>query len=214
MPSYLDVKAQIAKLEKQAQDLFKKEVATVIAKIQGLMQEYGLTPDDIAGRVKAFKDYKAPNSTKKVKTSKPAVIPKYRDPVSGKTWTGHGKAPAWIAAAVKAGTKEDYLIGKVAKPVKPVKAAPKSVTTKAALKPAAKVAKKAVAKPAVKPVAKKPAPKSAAPNAAPAKSVVKKPAPKVSAPKVSPPPSAPVKVAVKKAVANKATAKPAPTTAA
>ncbi len=96
MPSYHDVKAQIAKLEKQAQDLFKKEVATVIAKIQGLMQEYGLTPDDIAGRVKAFKDYKAPKAAKQVRTSKPAGIPKYRDPVSGKTWTGHGKAPAWI----------------------------------------------------------------------------------------------------------------------
>jgi DNA-binding protein H-NS len=191
MASYHDVKAQIAKLEKQAQDLFKKEVATVIAKIQGLMQEYGLTPDDIAGRVKAFKDYKAPKATKQVKTSKPAGIPKYRDPVSGKTWTGHGKAPAWIAAAVKAGKKEDYLIGKVAKPVKPVKAAPKSVTTKAVPKPAAKVAKKAVAKPAVKPVAKKPAPKSAAPKAAPAKSVVKKPvAQKKPVPKTTPASSA------------------------
>ncbi len=161
MPSYRDVKAQIAKLEKQAEDLFKKEVATVVTKIQGLMQEYGLTPDDIAGRVKAFKDYKAPKAIRKVKSGKPAGIPKYSDPVSGKTWTGHGKAPAWIAAAVKAGKKEDYLIGKTSKPAKPSNVAPKPATK----------------------VAKKPAPKTVATKAAPAKLAVKKPVAKKATPK-------------------------------
>ncbi len=198
MPSYRDVKAKITKLEKQAQDLFKKEVATVIAKIQRLMQEYGLTPDDLAGRVKAFKNYKAPAAAvKKTKAAKPAGIPKYRDPVSGKTWTGHGKAPAWIAAAVKAGKKDGFLIAKAAKPTMPVIAA-KAPTKVVSKKPVAKAAAKPVAKTTKKPVAKQ----AAKPTVKPA---AKKAAPKAAAPK-----SGPAKVAVKKPVAQMATAKPAP----
>jgi DNA-binding protein H-NS len=190
MPSYRDVKVKITKLEKQAQDLFKKEVANVIAKIQRLMQEYGLTPDDLAGRVKAFKNYKAPAAAvKKTKVAKPAGIPKYRDPVSGKTWTGHGKAPAWISAAVKAGKKDGFLIAKAAKPTKPVIAA-KAPTKVVSKMPVAKAAAKPVAKTTKKPVAK-PAKKEAAPTAAVPK-------------------SPPTKVAVKKPVAQMATAKPAP----
>ena len=37
---------------------------------------------------------------------------KYRDPLSGKTWTGRGKPPLWITEALKAGKKDDYLIDK------------------------------------------------------------------------------------------------------
>ncbi len=100
MTSYRDVKAKIAKLEKQAEELFKKEVSAVIKTIQGLMHQYGLTPDDIAKRAIAVSSTKGPKpAVKKIKTAKPASVPKYRDPVSGKTWTGHGKAPGWIASA-------------------------------------------------------------------------------------------------------------------
>jgi DNA-binding protein H-NS len=191
MTSYRDVKAKITKLEKQAQDLFKKEVATVIAKIQGLMQEYGLTPDDLAGRVKAFKDYKAPKAAaKKTKVAKPAGIPKYRDPVSGKTWTGHGKAPTWIAAAVKAGKKDDFLITKAAAPAIAAKAPSKVVAKKPAAKPVAitvaKITKKPVVKPATKPAAKQAAPKAAATKPAPTKVAVKKPVIKKAAAKPAP----------------------------
>jgi len=28
--------------------------------------------------------------------SKPTVPPKYRDPKTGKTWSGRGRAPAWL----------------------------------------------------------------------------------------------------------------------
>ena len=89
MSSYRDVKAQIAKLEKQAADLFKKEVAEVVAKIKGLMQEYGLSTSDLDLKGKSAKTQRA-----KKANFKPAGVPKYRDPATGKTWTGHGKAPA------------------------------------------------------------------------------------------------------------------------
>ena len=39
------------------------------------------------------------------------VAPKYKDPSSGKTWTGRGKTPAWLVAHLSAGhSKSDYLI--------------------------------------------------------------------------------------------------------
>jgi len=40
-----------------------------------------------------------------------SVAPKYQDPASGKTWTGRGKTPAWLAAQLAAGhSKQEYLI--------------------------------------------------------------------------------------------------------
>ena len=39
------------------------------------------------------------------------VAPKYRDPATGETWSGRGKAPKWLAAYLKKGRKkESYLI--------------------------------------------------------------------------------------------------------
>lgn len=105
MSTYSDVKAQIVKLEKQAAELFKKEVAGVISTIQAQIKEYGLTAADLglAGRTTT--------STRKKASTKPAGVPKYRDPISGKTWTGHGKAPAFINKAVKNGkSRDDFLI--------------------------------------------------------------------------------------------------------
>lgn len=53
------------------------------------------------------------------KTSRPSagsdkrsvVAPKYRDAATGATWTGRGKQPKWLAAALKGGKKlEDFKI--------------------------------------------------------------------------------------------------------
>ena len=39
------------------------------------------------------------------------VAPKYRDAATGATWTGRGKQPKWLAAALKGGQKlEDFKI--------------------------------------------------------------------------------------------------------
>lgn len=39
------------------------------------------------------------------------VAPKYRDAATGATWTGRGKQPKWLAAALKGGEKlEDFKI--------------------------------------------------------------------------------------------------------
>jgi DNA-binding protein H-NS len=176
MTSYRDMKAQITKLEKQAADLFKKEVTEAISKIKALMDDYGLSIRDL-GRATG----KAPRGKA---SSKPASAPKYRDPVSGKTWTGHGKAPSWLVSAVQAGkSRDDFLIGKPAAKAKTTAKAAKVAATKApaktaASKPASVVKAKAQSKPVAKPVpAKKPAAKPAAKPVA-AKAPVKKAAAK------------------------------------
>ena len=40
------------------------------------------------------------------------VIPKYRDPVSGATWSGRGKIPRWMTPLLQRGARrEDFRIG-------------------------------------------------------------------------------------------------------
>lgn len=55
--------------------------------MKALVAEHGLTAHDIFGGAKRGS---------KVGT-RAAVAPKYRDPATGATWTGRGKAPKWIA---------------------------------------------------------------------------------------------------------------------
>lgn len=42
----------------------------------------------------------------------PVVLPKYRNPQTSETWSGRGKRPRWLTAAVKSGRKiEEFRIG-------------------------------------------------------------------------------------------------------
>ena len=185
MTTYADVKKQIAQLEKKAADLHKVEVTKAVANIREQMAQYELTVEDLAP-VKS--SAKAATRSPKVKVGKPA---KYMDPKSGKTWTGHGKAPAWIAVATKKGRRDDFLIEKVtqAKDAKPAETAarkapviaPKSagtpkkaVTKKVAAKKPKAVAKKVPVTKKSAPSGKKPAPVKKANPVAPAKKAPKK----------------------------------------
>src|ERR1700722_8129811 len=42
----------------------------------------------------------------------PRVLPKYRNPQTSETWSGRGKQPRWLVAAMKSGRKiEEFRIG-------------------------------------------------------------------------------------------------------
>jgi DNA-binding protein H-NS len=42
----------------------------------------------------------------------PRVLPKYRNPQTSETWSGRGKRPRWLVAAMKSGHKiEEFKIG-------------------------------------------------------------------------------------------------------
>ncbi len=174
MSTYRNVKAQIAKLEKQASDLFKKEVQVVIGKVRGLISEYGLTAADLGLTGKVSKSATTTRKKKSV-AAKPVGIPVYADPASGKTWTGKGKPPNWIVEGVKKGkSRNDFLIStSAAAPVVETKASKPSKTVKVAKTP--KATKKPATSPkAVKKLVRKVAAKKVAAKATVAKAVVAK----------------------------------------
>lgn len=98
MATLSSIRKQIAALEKKAQDLIKKESAQAIAKAREIITNYGLTAEDLglsAGR----KTRKSPSGSRAQadKQRKAPGAPMYRDLETGKTWTGRGKPPTWIA---------------------------------------------------------------------------------------------------------------------
>jgi len=90
MSAYQELLAQKAELDRKIEQARRKELADAIAQIRALMQQYGITVADLGGKVKA------PRSLGK-------VPPKYRDPATGATWTGRGRQPKWVEAALKSG---------------------------------------------------------------------------------------------------------------
>lgn len=84
MTTLAQLLAQKAALEAQIETTRKAENAEAIAKVKALIAEHGLTQQDIFGG--AMRGRK-PTGT---------VAAKYRDPATGATWTGRGKAPKWI----------------------------------------------------------------------------------------------------------------------
>ncbi|MEM5389494.1 H-NS family nucleoid-associated regulatory protein [Paraburkholderia phymatum] len=90
------VQVQITKLQAQADALIKRQSSTAIARIRDLMEKYDLTIADIDAHVGGKKRGRKPGVAA---TAKPAAAARYRDPKTGATWSGHGRAPAWIASA-------------------------------------------------------------------------------------------------------------------
>ena len=192
--SYAQLKSAIAKLEKEAAALREAETTKVIAQIKESIATFGLTVEHLFGRgAKVLKAVAGKALGNGKATRKGAGIPKYRHPKTGKTWTGFGKAPGWIATVRN---RDKFLIdqsGVVAapsaeKPVATVAAVAKKATRKAravaaSVKTASrakKVAPASVAAPetkAEKPAAKKAASKARPPSkkAAPAKKAVAAP---------------------------------------
>jgi DNA-binding protein H-NS len=57
------------------------------------------------------------NANGKARRKYPRVLPKYRNPQTSDTWSGRGKQPRWLVAAIKTGRKiEDFEIGGAGKP--------------------------------------------------------------------------------------------------
>ena len=83
--SYKELLAQREALEQQIAAARKSEVASAVQEIKSLIEAFGLTQDDVFSTAK-----------QKPMREKVSVAPKYRDPATGATWTGRGKAPKWI----------------------------------------------------------------------------------------------------------------------
>jgi len=86
MTSYKELLQQREQLEQKIQEARKSELSDAVAKVRALVAEYGLSVDDVFPPAKATRG--AGQGGK--------VAPKYRNPETGQTWTGRGKAPKWI----------------------------------------------------------------------------------------------------------------------
>jgi DNA-binding protein H-NS len=145
MKTYQAMRAQIAKLEQQAEALRARELKDVIAKIKSAIAAYDLTADDLGLAGKAAK---APKVARRGKAKGKSAsrgratvgVAKYRDPKTGDTWTGRGRPPTWIVASKN---RDAFLIDAPNAP-----AAKPATKNKAAAKPraAAKRAKAVAAK--------------------------------------------------------------------
>lgn len=141
MSKYIEIKNHIEKLQKEAEALRKRERAKIIANIKKAIIAFELSVDDLglarAGRKKQGRrlspvtDNKSRSAEKSLggdrqprqkagerKSNKAeavdkrsVVAPKYRDTATGSTWTGRGKQPTWLVAALMSGKKlEDFKI--------------------------------------------------------------------------------------------------------
>ncbi|HXD07417.1 MAG TPA: H-NS histone family protein [Burkholderiaceae bacterium] len=111
MSTYQELLSQKAALEKQRADLEQKieearraERSGVISQIKALMQQHGLSLADLGGTKSG------PGKSGKERSGG-KVAPKYRNPVTGDTWTGRGLQPKWVQAALASGkTLQDFAI--------------------------------------------------------------------------------------------------------
>lgn len=169
--SLAKIKAQIEKLQKEAQSL----QSGVILRLKKEIAQHGLTAEDLFG------SSTTPTSEGRKTRSAPAkrrgksTTAKYADG-QGNTWGGVGKRPQWIHAALESGRSlEEFLVGPAPKQASSGARAAKAGahesgneragsekpvrrTRKAAVKPVAKRASAKQAKPARVPASKKAAP--------------------------------------------------------
>ena len=91
-PSLSELLAQQSALDRAIQETRAADKAEAVARVRQLMSEHGLAVADLAAK-----------ATAKTGVTGKKVQPKYRDPVSGATWTGRGLKPKWLQAEIATG---------------------------------------------------------------------------------------------------------------
>ncbi len=87
--TYKELLQQREALELAIVQARQNEIAAAVTKVRELVAEFGLTAQDV------FPGRSSKAGAGKTK-SVGKVAAKYRDPATGQTWTGRGKAPKWI----------------------------------------------------------------------------------------------------------------------
>jgi len=210
------LKKQIATLQAQAERIAKEEASSALAKVKQIMAEFNLTIEHLTATVtgKPAAKKATVKATPKVKA---ASVAKYADPKTGKTWSGFGRAPGWIAGAKN---RDAFLVDKSGiKATDPTFKAPAAAKKATVKKTALKVAKAVkAAKKAAMPAGKRMKAEATAAAEAAIKTPATKPAAvkKAATKKVAKPKAAAKKAAGSKASASAAAPAPAqsPATAA
>lgn len=92
MSSYLKLKAELAALDLQIDIALAREKAAAIREIQAKIKEWCIPLRDLQ---------QAPGGRQSRVRTGGTQEPKYRDPSSGATWSGRGRAPGWLAGKAR-----------------------------------------------------------------------------------------------------------------
>jgi DNA-binding protein H-NS len=85
MTSYAEYVEQIAKLQSLAEAARQNEIKDAIKRIKDLMQAHGVSVADLSSA-----------RTAKPTKAKGSVAAQFKNPETGETWTGRGRAPRWL----------------------------------------------------------------------------------------------------------------------
>jgi DNA-binding protein H-NS len=103
--TYSQVVKQIEALQREADELRRKEIDGVIDRIKDAIKAYGLTAEDLGlARARAPRAAKPGRKGRKPgkRAKGGAAVVKFRDE-AGNTWGGRGPRPAWLRNALAAG---------------------------------------------------------------------------------------------------------------
>ena len=113
MSKLTTLRKKIAQLEAEYARAAKLEMDAAVGKVKELMASLGVTLEHLgkpsSSAIRKTANAKKPSAKKAAPGRTGAGIPKYRDPNTGKTWTGFGRAPGWIAGVKD---RDAFLVGK------------------------------------------------------------------------------------------------------
>lgn len=95
--SLRELLAQQSALSAKIDEMRSAAKSEAISEVRQLIEEHSLTLHDV---------FPSKSGAKTRKTSGNKVAAKYKDPISGASWTGRGMTPKWLAGKNKA----DYAI--------------------------------------------------------------------------------------------------------
>ncbi len=98
MATYDELKAQLEQLAREAELAKQRETEEALTRIREAVTKYGIGPDQIFS-----------NWVVRGRADTPLVVetPKYRNPATGQTWAGRGRAPNWMVGH----PRETFLVG-------------------------------------------------------------------------------------------------------
>jgi DNA-binding protein H-NS len=94
------IQSKIAALQAKADAIASKETTKVVAQIRNIMEKHGLSIADLEVHLGGKRRGRSPASERAVNgvsTTKGKLPPKYANPKTGETWSGHARPPGWIA---------------------------------------------------------------------------------------------------------------------
>lgn len=109
-----ELTAQIAELNKQADELRAKEKREVVSQIRQAIETYGITPDDLfAPKRKRRSDAGVTRGAKKKPAGKKKPAAKVQFRHEANEWSGRGPRPMWLRELVEAGRDpEEFRVSK------------------------------------------------------------------------------------------------------